>query len=176
MTACAFGHSKRQWDLMIIDQRLANVSKTCLKRIFAFHTFQINVFHIFPSPNPYFGASWEETGTNQRYFPFFSYTFFFQISHPRIKISGDLGKNGIGPPLALFVYIFSYLLIQILKRFGKKWSWTPTEPAPYPFVTACVFGHSIRQWDLMELGSGPKGYVTNICCSKMLDYSNRHVH
>ena len=26
---------------------------------------------------------------------------------------------------------------------------------------------------LMELGSGSKRYVTNICCSKMLDHSNR---
>ena len=137
-----------------------------LKRIFAFHTFQINVFHIFPSSNPYFGASWEETGTNQRYFPFFSYTFFPFIPIHKSKFRGILVKNRIEPPLALFVHIFSHLLIQISKCFGKIWSWTPTEPAAYPFVTACVFEHSIRQSDLMELGSGSKRYDTNICCSK----------
>ena len=71
------------------------------------------------------------------------HTLFSIFPHPQIQISGILVKNGVGPPL--FVYIFSYLLIQISKRFGKRWSWTPTEPAAYPFVTACVFGHSIRQ-------------------------------
>ena len=66
--------------------------KNLLERIFAFHTFQINVFHSFLSPNPYFGASWEETGTNQRYFPFFSYTFF-PFSPSTNPNFGDLGKK-----------------------------------------------------------------------------------
>ena len=105
----------------------------------------INVFHIFPSPNPYFGASWEETGTNQHYFPFFSYTLFPFIPIQKSKFRGILVKNGIGAPSSSFRIHFSHLLIQILKRFGKRWSWTPTEPAAYPFVTACMFGHSIRQ-------------------------------
>ena len=116
-----------------------------VKTNICFLHFSDRFLHIFPCPNPYFGASWEETGTNQRYFPFFSYTFFSFFPIHKSKFRGMLVKNGIGPPLALFLYIFSYLLIQISKRFGKRWSWTPTEPAAYPFVTACVFGHSIRQ-------------------------------
>ena len=155
-----------------MDQKLVNTN-------ICFSHFSDKCFSHFPIPKSVFGASWEETGTNQRYFPFFSYTFFSIFPHPQIQISGDLGKKWDWAPSSSFrihFFIFSYLLIQILKRFGKRWSWTPTEPAAYPFVTACVIGHRIRQWDLLELGSGSKRYVTNICCSKMLDHSNRHAH
>ena len=117
----------------------------------------------------------KRAGTNVISLSFHTLFFPFFPTH-KSKFRRILVKNGIGPPLALFVYIFSYLVIQISKRFGKRWSWTPTEPAAYPFVTACVFGHSIRQRDLMELGSGSKRYVANICCPKLLDHSNRHAH
>ena len=91
------------------------------------------------------GKKWERTKVISLSF----HTLFFIFPHPQIKISGVLVKNRVGPPL--FVYIFFYLLIQISKCIGKIWSWTPTEPVAYPFVTACVFGHSIRQCDLMEV-------------------------
>ena len=45
----------------------------------------------------------------------FSYIHFF---HPQIQISARFGKNGLG---------------------------VGPQPAAYPFMTACVFGHSIRQ-------------------------------
>ena len=68
---------------------------------------------------------------------------FFQFSsHPRILISGILGKNEVRPPL--FTYIFS----SPNPNFGTFWeklSWT--QLVKYPFV----FGHSIRQWDLTEV-------------------------
>ena len=56
--------------------------------------FSDNFFHIFPCPNPNFGASWEEMGMNQRCFLFFTYLF----SNPNIYIAGILGKNGVGLP------------------------------------------------------------------------------
>ena len=84
-----------------------------------FSHFSDNFFHIFPYPNPNFGASWEEMGMNQRCFPFFHIPFF-HFSHPHIYIAGILGKNGL-----------------------------EAQPAKYQFVAACVFGHSIRQWDVI---------------------------
>ena len=69
--------------------------------------------------------------------------FFFQFfSHPRILISGILGKNEVRPPL--FIYISSSPNPNF-GTFWEKWSWT--QLVKYPFV----FGHSIRQWDLMEV-------------------------
>ena len=122
------------------------ITNNLLTRTYAFHTFQINLFHIFSSPNPNFGASWEEMGTNQRrFFSFHIYIyqkkvyvyFFFQFSsYPRILISGILGKNEVRPPL--FIYIFSSPNPNF-GTFWEKWSWT--QLVKYPFV----FGHSIRQ-------------------------------
>ena len=66
--------------------------------------------------------------------------FFQFFSHPRILISGILGKNGIRPPL--FIYIFSSPNPNF-GTFWEKWSWT--QLVKYPFVAAFVFGHSMRQ-------------------------------
>ena len=91
-------------------------------------------------------------GTNQRRFFYFTYIYiskkstcilFFQFSsHPRILILGILWKNEVRPPL--FIYIFSSPNPNF-GTFWEKWSWT--QLVKYPFV----FGHSIRQWDLMEV-------------------------
>ena len=152
-----------------MDQKL-------VKTNICFSHFSDKCFSHFPIPKSVFWRVMGRNGHEPTLFPFLFIHFFPFFPIHKSKFRGILVKNGIGPPLALFVYIFSYLLVQISKRFGKRWSWTPTEPAAYPFVIACVFGHSIRQWDLMELGSGSKRYVTNICCSKMLDHSNRHAY
>ena len=127
------------------DNRPVNCQwiKNLLKRIFAFHTFQINVFHIFPSPNPYFGALWEETGTNQRYFPFFSYTFFFHFSHPQIQMSGDLGKKWDWTPSSSFRIHFFLSPNPNFETLWEKMVLDPNRTGCNPFVTACVLGHSI---------------------------------
>ena len=117
--------------------------KNLLKRIFAFRTFQINVFHIFHPQIRILVRHGKKRARTNVISLFLHFFLFFPIH--KSKFRRILEKNGIGLPLTLFVYIFSYLLIQISKRFGKRWSWTPNEPALYPFVTACVFGHSIRQ-------------------------------
>ena len=116
-----------------------------VKTNICFSHFSYKCFSHFPIPKSVFWRVMGRNGHEPTLFPFLFIHFFFHFPHPQIQISGDHGKNGIGPPLALFLYIFSYLLIQTSKRFMKRWSWTPTEPAAYPFVTACVFWHSIRQ-------------------------------
>ena len=76
--------------------------------------------------------------------------FHIYIFHPQIQIWARLcfGKNGLGP-----------------------------QPAAYLFMTTCVFGHSIHQWDLMEVDLNAM-LLIYVCCSKMLnhDHSNRHAH
>ena len=51
----------------------------------------------------------------------YMYTFFQLPSHPRILISGILGKNEVRPPL--FIYIFSSPNPNF-GTFWEKWSWT----------------------------------------------------
>ena len=84
-----------------------------------FSHFSDNFFHIFPYPNPNFGASWEEMGMNQRCFPFFHIPFF-HFSHPYIYIAGILEKKWGWIPS--FQIHYSHPQIQISTRFGKKWS------------------------------------------------------
>ena len=56
--------------------------------------------------------------------------------------------------------------------FWEKWSWTPTGCISV-YDRLCVWAqHTPMRFD----GRGSKRYVTNICCSKMLDHSNRHAH
>ena len=50
-----------------------------------------------------------------------NYTFFQFSSHPRILISGILGKDEVRPPL--FIYIFSSPNPNF-GMFWEKWSWT----------------------------------------------------
>ena len=129
---------------MLIDQQLA-ITNIC------FSHFSDKFISHFSSPNPNFGASWEEMGPNQRCSFYFTYIYiyiyiyvkksicilFFQFSsHPRILISGILGKNEVRP--TLFIYIFSSPNPNF-GTFWEKWSWT--QLVKYPFV----FGHSIRQ-------------------------------
>ena len=121
-----------------MDQKL-------VKTNICFSHFSDKCFSHFPIPKSVFWCVMGRNGHEPTLFPFLFIHFFFHFSHPQIQISGDLGKKWDWAPSSSFRTHFSLLLIQISKRFGKRWSWTPTEPAAYPFVTACVFGHSIRQ-------------------------------
>ena len=65
----------------------------------------------------------------------------FSIFFPSTNLNfGDLGKDGVRP--RLFIYIFSSPNPNF-GTFWEKWSWT--QLVKYPFVTAFVFGHSMRQ-------------------------------
>ena len=74
------------------------------------------------------GKKWARTNVISLSF----HTLFFHFPFHKSNFRGITLKNGVGPPL--FVCIFSYLLIQISKRFGKRWPWTPTEPANMPKI------------------------------------------
>ena len=135
-----------------------------LKRIFAIHTLQIyKLFFTFSRSQIRIlarrGKKWARTNVI-----FHSlHTLFFHFSHPQIQISGILVKNGVGPPL--FIYIFSYFLIKISARFEKRWSWTPTGCISI-CDSLCVWAyHTPMRFDHFD-GSGSKRYVTNICCTK----------
>ena len=152
-----------------MDQKL-------VKTNICFSHFSDKCFSHFPIPKSVFWRVMGRNGHEPTLFLFLFIHFFSIFPHPQIQISGDLGKKWDWAPSSSFRIHFFLSPNPNFETLWEKWSWTPTEPAAYPFVTACVFGHSIRQWDLMELGSRSKRYVTNICCSKMLDHSNRHAH
>ena len=95
---------------MIIDQQLVKKKTYFSDKLF------LHLFKFFPSPNPNFGASWEEMGMNQRCFPLFVYFFshFVPIHDPQVQISAHLGKkwgwnSHFFPPQ-----------IKISARFGEK--------------------------------------------------------
>ena len=68
-----------------------------------FSHFSDNFFHIFPYPNPNFGASWEEMGMNQRCFPFF--TYLFSIFPTQISIlRGSWEKMGLDPLISYTLF------------------------------------------------------------------------
>ena len=94
-----------------------------------FSHFSDNFFHIFPYPNPNFGASWEEMDMNQRCFPFFHIPFF-HFSHPYIYIAGILGKKWGGSPH--FKYIIPIPKSKFRHVFGKNG--LESQPAKYSFV------------------------------------------
>ena len=121
-----------------MDQKL-------VKTNICFSHFSDKCFSHFPIPKSVFWRVMGRNGHELTLFLFLFIHFFSIFPHQQIQISGDLGKKWDWAPSSSFCTHFSYLLIQISKRFGKRWSWTPIEPAAYPFVTACVFGHSIRQ-------------------------------
>ena len=101
--------------------------------------FSENFFHIFPYPNPNFDASWEEMGMKQRCFPFFHIPFFhFSIFPSHISILWGFWEKIRLDPLISYTFCPSP---------NPNYS----QPAKYPFVTACVFGHSIRQWDMIRV-------------------------
>ena len=106
--------------------------------------FSDNFFSHFPIPKSNFCMSWEEMGINQCCFPFLNITFFY-FSHPHICIVGILGKNGVGPPYFIYISLIPKSKCRhVLGKNGLK-----AQPAKYSFVTACVFGHSIYQWDII---------------------------
>ena len=88
-----------------------------------------NFFHIFPFPNPNFGASWEEMGMNQRCFPFFHIPFY-HFFHPYIYTAGILGKNGVGSPH--FIYIIPIPKSKFRHVLGKNG--LEAQPAKYSFM------------------------------------------
>ena len=102
-------------------------------------------------------------------FPLCAYTFFPIFPHPQIQFSGDLGEKW-GWASSFHIH-FSNLQIQTSARFGENG--LRPRPVEYPFVTACVFGYSIRQLDLMEVNLNT---VLLIYCLEKLDHSNRHAH
>ena len=128
----------------LVCKKTITTDQQPIKTNIYFSHFSDNFFHIFPYPNPNFGASWEEMGMNQRCFPFFHIPFFY-FSRPHIYIAGILGKNGVGPPH--FMYIIPIPKSKCRRVLGKNG--LEAQPAKYSFVTACVFGHSIRQWDMI---------------------------
>ena len=69
---------------------------------------------------------------------------FFHFSHPHIYIAGILGKNGVTPSFRIHYSIPKFKFRHVLGKNGLG-----AQPAKYPFVTASVFGHSIRQWDMI---------------------------
>ena len=107
----------------LICEKIMTTYQQLIKTNINFSHFSDNFLHIFPFPDPNFGASWEEMGMNQRCFPFFHITFF-HFSHPHIYIAGILGKNGVGPPH--FIYIIPIPKSKFWHVLGKKWSWSPT--------------------------------------------------
>ena len=128
----------------LICKKTMTTDQQPIKTNIYFSHFSDNCFHIFPYPNPNFGASWEEMGMNQRCFRFFHIPFF-HFSHPHIYIAGILGKNGVGP--LQFIYIIPIPKSKCRYILGKNG--LEAQPAKYSFVTACVFGHSTRQWDMI---------------------------
>ena len=83
------------------------------------------------------------------------YTFFFQLSsHPRILISGILGKNEVRPPH--FIYIF-HPQIQISARFGKNGL------GPNWLNIHLCLGIAYMRFD----GSKSKNYITNMLLRKV---------
>ena len=119
------------------------MNQKLVKTNICFSHFSHECFSHFPIPKSVFWRLVERNVHEQTLFPFLFIHFFSIFPIHKSKFREITVKNGVKP--SLFVYIFSYLLIRFSKRFGKRWSWTPTEPAAYPFVTACVFGHSICQ-------------------------------
>ena len=128
----------------LICEKTMTTYQQPIKMNIYFSHFSDNFLRIFPYPNPNFGASWEEMGMNQRCFPFFHIPFS-HFSHPHIYIAGILGKNGVGSPH--FIYIIPIPKSKFRHVLGKNG--LEAQPAKYLFVIACVFGHSIRQWDMI---------------------------
>ena len=80
--------------------------------------------------------------TNSKYLFSSLFIYFFSyFPHPNIQFSGDLGEKW-GWASSFHIH-FSNPQIQISARFGENG--LGPHPVEYPFVTACVFGHSIRQ-------------------------------
>ena len=124
---------------MLIDQQLANTN-------ICFSHFSDKFISHFSLPKSKFWRVMGRNGHKPTSFLLlyiyiylknvYVYLFFPFASHPRILISGILGKNEVRPPL--FIYIFS----SPNPNFGTFWeTWSWTQLAKYPFV----FGHSIRQ-------------------------------
>ena len=108
----------------LICKKTMTTGQQPIKTNIYFSHFSDNLFHIFPYPNPNFGASWEEMGMNQRCFPFF--TYFFLFFPPTYLYCGDLGgKWGWTPS---FHIRYSHPQIQMSTRFGKKMVLKPNRP------------------------------------------------
>ena len=135
------------------------------------------MFFTFPLPQirilACHGKKWTRTNV---YSLFFSYTFFPFFPIHKSQFRGILVKNGVGPPL--FVYIF---FLSPNPNSETLWDKMVLDPNR----TGCSL--HIHLWQLVCLGitlhtpmrfdgSGSKRYVTNIFCSKMLDHSNRYAH
>ena len=129
---------------------------------------------------------------------------FFTFSLPQIRILARHGKkwtrtNVISLSFHTLFFPFSPSTNPNFGDLGKKWGWAPSfrihfflSPNPNfetlwekmvlgPNRTGCISicdclciwaDHTRMRFD----GSGSKRYVTNICCSKMLNHSNRHAH
>ena len=129
----------------LICKKTMTTDQQPIKANIYFSHFSDNFFHIFPYPNPNFGASWEEMGMNQRCFPFFHVTFFHFPTH--IYIAGILGKNGVGPPH--FIYIIPIPKSKFRHVLGKNCLEAQSAKYSFVFCVPLVFGHSIRQWDMI---------------------------
>ena len=115
------------------------------------------------------GKKWART--NVISFSFHTLFFPFFPIH-KSKFRGILVKNWVGPPL--FVYIFFLYPNSNFETLWEKMVLNPDRTGCISICDSlCVWAyHTPMRFD----GSGSKLYVTNICCSKMLDHSNRHAH
>ena len=127
----------------LICKKTMTTDQQPIKTNIYFSHFSDNFFHIFPYPIQILarhGKKWAGTNVvslfSHTFFPFFSPTYLYcgnlrkkwgwtssfhiHYSHPKSKFRHILGKNGL-----------------------------EAQPAKYSFVTASVFGHSIRQWDVI---------------------------
>ena len=131
----------------LICKKTMTTDQQPIKTNIYFSHFSDNFFSHFSIPKSKFWRVMGRNGHEPTLFPFFSHTFFpfFHFSHPHIYIAGILGKNGVGPPH--FIYIIPIPKSKFRHVLGKNG--LEAQPAKYPFVTACVFGHSIRQWDMI---------------------------
>ena len=87
----------------LICKRTMTTDQQPIKTNIYFSHFSDNFFHIFPYPNPNFGASWEEMGMNQRCFPFFTYLFSIFPTHISI-LRGSWEKMGLGPLISYTLF------------------------------------------------------------------------
>ena len=152
---------------MLIDQQLAN-TKICFS-----HFLDKFILH-FSIPKFKFWRVMGRNGYKPTSFFYFRYIlkkvyvyiYFFQFSsHPRILNRRSWEKMRFDL-LFSYIYIFSSPNPNF-GTFWEKWSWTQLVKCPF------VFGHSIRQWDLMEVNLNT---ILLICCLEKLDHSNQHAH
>ena len=151
---------------MLIDQQLANTN-------ICFSHFSDKFISHFSIPKSKF---WRIMGRNghkptlflllyiyifQKKYMYTFFSVFFSSTNPNF---GDLGKKW-GSTYSFHIHFSSPN--PNFGTFWEKWSWT--QLVKYPFV----FGHSIRQRDLMEVNLNT---ILLICCLEKLDHSNRHVH